>query len=54
MKIVPITQRDAKAWIDKVHRHLDPPVGDIIRVALTANCGRCGDFWDDQLKDYKT
>lgn len=37
MKIVPITQRDAKAWIDKVHRHLDPPVGDIIRVALTSD-----------------
>lgn len=43
MKLIPITQRAAFAWIKSTHRHLSPPRGDIIRVALVDNDGviRC-------------
>ena len=34
MKLVPLTQREAKAAIAKMHRHLSPPRGDVIRVGL--------------------
>lgn len=30
---VAMTQKQAKAWVRQTHRHLKPPVGDVIRVA---------------------
>jgi hypothetical protein len=34
VELRPITQRKAKAWIKETHRHLDPPRGDLFRVAV--------------------
>lgn len=34
MRLVPLTQRAAKAWVDEVHRHLKAPRGDVIRVGV--------------------
>lgn len=36
-KIRPISRDDARAFVARVHRHLGPPVGDMFRVALTAD-----------------
>jgi hypothetical protein len=42
LQIVPITQREANAWIDEEHRHLSHPRGDVIRVSLEFMGVRCG------------
>jgi len=34
LRIVPIKQTDARAWVASVHRHLAPPVGDIYRMGV--------------------
>jgi hypothetical protein len=35
-RLVPLTQREALAWIEEVHRHLPAPRGDVIRVGVMA------------------
>ena len=35
----PITQRDARAWVQATHRHLSAPRGDVIRIALVDSSG---------------
>lgn len=38
VRCVPVTQKAAKAWVTKTHRHLKRPfVGDLYRVALEAD-----------------
>lgn len=34
VEVVPIFQRAARAWVNKTHRHLSAPRGDLFRVAL--------------------
>lgn len=34
IELIPLTQKAAKAWVNRVHRHLDYPVGDVCRVGL--------------------
>lgn len=34
VRMAPITQRAARAWVNATHRHLDYPTGDLYRVAL--------------------
>lgn len=34
IRLVPITQKAAKAWVTTTHRHLPAPVGDLYRVGL--------------------
>lgn len=34
LRIVPITQKTARAWVDAVHRHLSAPRGDLYRTSL--------------------
>ena len=34
MRIVPITQKAARAWVDRYHRHCRAPRGDVIRCAV--------------------
>jgi len=34
MKIIPIKQKEAKAYIDKYHRHHKSPVGSIFQIAV--------------------
>lgn len=34
LRLVPVTQRAACAWIAAVHRHLSPPRGDVVRVGV--------------------
>lgn len=43
LTVAPITQRAAKAFVASMHRHLPPPVGDVIRVAIVDDTGaiRC-------------
>lgn len=36
LRIAPISQRDARAWVDEHHRHLRGPRGDVIRAAIMA------------------
>lgn len=49
LKIVPITQKEAKVFIEQYHRHLKPAVGSIFQLAVAntdgeivgvATCGR--------------
>ena len=35
----PMTQREARAWVQATHRHLSAPRGDVIRVALADDTG---------------
>ena len=35
--LVPITQDEAQAWINRVHRHHKAPVGSIFQVAFDAD-----------------
>lgn len=35
LSIVPLSQRQAHAFVDRTHRHLQSPRGDVIRVGLT-------------------
>lgn len=37
IELVPLTQKAAKEWVNKVHRHLDYPQGDKYRVGLSVN-----------------
>ena len=34
-QLVPISQKDAKAWVNATHRHLSAPRGDLFRVGLS-------------------
>ena len=34
MRIVPITQREAFAWIERTHRHHKPPRGSLVQLAV--------------------
>lgn len=34
MRVVPLTQHQAKAWVDEHHRHLSAPRGDVVRVGV--------------------
>lgn len=42
LELVPITRADARAFIAAHHRHSRPPVGDVFRVAVTADGNVCG------------
>lgn len=37
MKLRPVTQRAARAWIEEHHRHSGAPRGDVFRVAITVD-----------------
>ena len=37
VKLTPVTQRAARAWVNKTHRHLSAPQGDLFRVGLMVN-----------------
>ena len=37
IELVPITQRAAREWVNRTHRHLKYPRGDVFRVALAVN-----------------
>ena len=41
VQLVPISQKRARDWVKKVHRHLDYPQGDVIRVALSVRGEVC-------------
>ena len=34
LKLVPISQKAARAWVTEAHRHLSAPRGDVIRVGV--------------------
>lgn len=34
MQLVPLKRDEAKAWVEKHHRHNKPPLGDVFRVGL--------------------
>lgn len=40
MKIVPVTQRAMRAWVQEHHRHLPAPRGDVIRCAVATDDGK--------------
>lgn len=37
MALVPIPRKEARAWINRTHRHLSAPIGDLFRVGLEAD-----------------
>ena len=39
LTIVPLTQREARAWIDSVHRHHPAPRGDVFRLGVADEGG---------------
>jgi hypothetical protein len=34
IELLPLTQKAAKEWVNKTHRHLDYPTGDVVRAGL--------------------
>jgi hypothetical protein len=42
LEIVPITQKEAKEYIAKHHRHHDPPTGSIFQIAVAKGGEICG------------
>lgn len=39
MQLVPVSQKNAKAWVNATHRHLSAPTGDLFRVGLSDHSG---------------
>ena len=40
LEIVPLTQREARAWIEEHHRHHPAPRGDVFRLGVADESGR--------------
>ena len=42
LRIVPVTQAEAKAFIKQHHRHHKPPVGSVFQIAVAKADNICG------------